>query len=654
MRRRRCTPNPLSPSPFLVAGLLALACAIPRPALAQNLPLGVSERLPYNHPGLVVDLGVGLWAHPLPMDYDGDGLPDLLVSTVDMPHNGVYLFRNLGGEGADTVFAPGERIADGQENVTVSYLPDGAPLVMTPGQVHPDVRRAQFSQPIPIAYEPDFYPERKRADQWKCPDYDGDGVYDLIIGVGDWTNYGWDNAFDSAGRWTRGPLHGVVYVVHNEGTNAAPQFGRAEVVRAGDGIVDVFGAPSPCFGDYDGDGDLDLICGSFLDRITYYENVGTRTEPVYAEGRLLAYGDEPVRMELQMLQVVAFDWDGDGDLDLVVGEEDGRVAYLEHTGEIIDGMPQFLPPRHFRQQATHVKVGALATPFSVDWDDDGDEDLIVGDTAGFISFVENLDGGDPPMWAAPVRLKAGGESIRIQAGYNGSIQGPAEAKWGYTVLNAADWNHDGLNDLIVNSILGEVVWFENVGERGAPRLAAAQPIRVAWEGAAPKPAWNWRDPEPGTLVTQWRTTPCVHDLNGDGLNDLVMLDHEGYLAFYERTQREGELALLPGRRVFTDEQGILLRLNDGEAGRSGRRKLALADWNGDGKVDLLLNSTSADLFLNVSETAEEWRFRPAGTIDGRKLAGHTTAPATVDWNNDGTPDLLVGAEDGFLYYLRRP
>lgn len=654
MRRHRCTPSPLSPTPFLVAGLLALACALPLPALARNLPLGASERLPYNHPGLVVDLGVGLWAHPLPMDYDGDGAPDLLVSTVDMPHNGVYFFRNLGGAGADTLFAPGERIADGQENVTVSYLADGAPFVMTPGQVHPDVPRARFSGPIPIAYEPDFYPERKRADQWKCADYDGDGVYDLIIGVGDWTNYGWDNAFDPAGRWTRGPLHGVVYVVRNEGTNAAPRFGRAEVVRAGDGIVDVFGAPSPCFGDFDGDGDLDLICGSFLDRITYYENVGTRTEPVYAAGRLLTSGDEPIRMELQMLQVVAFDWDGDGDLDLIVGEEDGRVAYLEHTGEIIDGMPRFVPPRHFRQQATHVKVGALATPFSVDWDNDGDEDLLVGDTAGFISFVENLDGGDPPMWAAPVRLKADGETIRIQAGYNGSIQGPAEAKWGYTVLNAADWNHDGLTDLVVNSILGEVVWFENAGEPGAPRLAAAQPLRVAWEGTAPKPAWNWRDPEPGTLVTQWRTTPCVDDLNGDGLNDLMMLDHEGYLAYYERTRRDGELTLLPGQRVFMDEEGRPLRLNDGEAGRSGRRKLALVDWNGDGKRDLLVNGASADLLLNVSETAGEWRFRAAGTIDGRKLAGHTTAPATVDWNNDGTPDLLVGAEDGFLYYLRRP
>ena len=37
------------------------------------------EVVPYNNPDLVVDLGVGLWALPLPMDYDGDGITDLVV-----------------------------------------------------------------------------------------------------------------------------------------------------------------------------------------------------------------------------------------------------------------------------------------------------------------------------------------------------------------------------------------------------------------------------------------------------------------------------------------------------------------------------------------------------------------------------------------------
>jgi hypothetical protein len=43
-----------------------------------------------------------------------------------------------------------------------------------------------------------------------------------------------------------------------------------------------------------------------------------------------------------------------------------------------------------------------------------------------------------------------------------------------------------------------------------------------------------------------------------------------------------------------------------------------------------------------------------GMVDNRILAGHTTSPTVVDWNKDGIPDLLVGAEDGFLYYMRNP
>ena len=45
---------------------------------------------------------------------------------------------------------------------------------------------------------------------------------------------------------------------------------------------------------------------------------------------------------------------------------------------MVEGIPQFLPPRYFKQQAEYLKFGALATPVSVDWDGDGDEDLICG------------------------------------------------------------------------------------------------------------------------------------------------------------------------------------------------------------------------------------------------------------------------------------
>jgi len=608
-------------------------------------------QLKYAHPGLVVDLGVGLWAQPFPVDFDGDGDHDLLVATADVPSKGIYFFENGSGDVKYPVFKPGVRLDEGIHNTTISYLGDEW-RILTTGKEYPDFENTFFAKPKTIPYKPSFY--AGRAKQWKLCDYDGDGVVDLIAGVSDWREYGWDNAYDETGAWTHGPLHGYVYFVKNTGTNDAPVYGDAVQLEAGGKVLDVYGCPSPNFADWDGDGDLDLVCGEFMDRITYFENEGSRTEPRYAEGRFLAHDGETIRMDLEMLQVVAFDWDKDGDVDLVVGQEDGRVALLENTGLAVEGMPDFLPPRFFQQEADAVKVGALCTPSSADWDGDGDEDIIAGDTAGYISFVENPDGGNPPKWAASVYLEAEGATIRILAGTNGSIQGPCEAKWGYTVVTVADWDQDGLLDIVINSIWGKILWYKNTGAPRAPQLAKAQPIEVEWDGPTPKPAWNWWNPEGKQLVTQWRTSPAVIDLNDDGLPDLVMLDHEGYLAFFERRKQGDALELLPGKRIFTDDQGAPLRLNDKTAGKSGRRKFVFTDWDRDGKIDILANSVNIDFLCNVSDQEGQHAFRNMGPVDKHKLAGHTTCPTTVDWDKNNTPDLLIGAEDGFFYYLENP
>ncbi len=611
------------------------------------------ERIKYNHPGLVVDLGVGLWAWPLPMDWDEDGDLDLVVVCTDKPYNGVYLFENPGGRAKMPVFKPAVRISDAQRNPQVSYV-DGVPRLLTPGHEWTGFRQGGFKGGLKIHPKTNVHPNRIRANQWRYVDYDADGALDLVVGVGDWTDYGWDNAFDAQGRWTRGPLHGYVYLLRNKGATGNADYGQPRKVEADGKPLDVFGMPSPNFADFDSDGDLDLLCGEFLDGFTYFQNTGTRTEPKYTAGRRITHAGKRLTMDLQMITPTAIDWDGDGDMDLIVGDEDGRVAFVEHTGEVQNGIPEFLPPVYFQQEAKDVKFGALVTPVSFDWDGDGDKDLICGNTAGYVGFIKNLDGSDPPKWAAPVRLKAGGQVLRIQAGPNGSIQGPAEAKWGYTTLSVADWNHDDLPDLVVNSIWGKVVWYRNIGTRAEPSLAAGQPVEVAWPAVPPKPEWNWWSPQGKQLATQWRTTPVVVDLNRDGLTDLVMLDHEGYLAFFERVRRGNKLLLLPGKRIFTSAGDKPLRMNAGQAGRSGRRKLCLADWDGDGKLDLLVNSRNVNFFRNVSTDDRPWAFEDAGMVDAHILAGHTTSPTVVDWDRNGKADLLVGAEDGFLYYLKSP
>jgi len=655
--------------PALLLALLALA-PVARPAGAAA---GAEmTRVAYNNPGLLTDLGVGLWAWPLPMDFNGDGLMDLVVVCTDKPSNGIYVFLNTGEVDPVThlpVFAPGKRTGAADRSPQISYV-DGRTYVTTAGKLHPQFKERGFDAPVAIGDPARIHLEKGniRANQWKYVDFDGDGALDLAVGIDFWGDYGWDDAWDEQGRWKNGPLRGYVYLLRNTGTTGQPVYAEPTKILTTEGKpVDVFGMPSPSFGDFDGDGDLDLICGEFLDGFTYFENVGTRTAPRYAPGRRPLVGGQPLRMDLCMIAPVAVDFDGDGDLDLVVGDEDGRVAFIEHTGKVVGGLPQFLPPRYFRQFAADVKFGALATPFAFDWDGDGDEDLISGNTAGYIGWIENL-GGTPVRWAPPRYLSAAGQLIRELAGPNGSIQGPAEAKWGYSILSVADWDGDGLPDLMTNGIWGKVVWYKNVGTRTAPKLAAGQPVALALPPGAKNtgPAWNWWQPKGNELVSQWRTSPHMVDWNGDGLMDLVMSDTEGYLALYERKRgADGKLALLPPQRVFWSEgasvfnsnglpqnkESGLLRLNDGVFGRGGRRTFCTVDWDGDGKLDLMMNSApNVNFFRNLGRDAEgRWKFKDEGPVSTHVLAGHATKPTYLA----STRELIVGAEDGFFYRVKQ-
>ncbi|MCB1065537.1 MAG: hypothetical protein KDN20_21790, partial [Verrucomicrobiae bacterium] len=167
----------------------------------------------YNNPGLEVDLGVGLWAWPLPMDYDGDGDMDLVVSGPDKPTNGLYYFENPTQDPKVKmpVFKPAVRLGETNHNVQVSYV-DGEPRVLRENFEFPDFRKTGTNKGGKKLYEnARFHPGNTRARMWRYVDWEGDGDQDLVVGIGDWNDYVWDQAYDSEGRWRNGPLHGWVY-----------------------------------------------------------------------------------------------------------------------------------------------------------------------------------------------------------------------------------------------------------------------------------------------------------------------------------------------------------------------------------------------------------------------------------------------------------
>jgi len=606
-------------------------------ALAEEWEL---QPLKYNNPGLVVDLGVGLWAWPLPMDYDGDGDYDLVVSCPDKPSNGFYFFENPGADPGVKmpVFKPGVHLGKTGHDVQVSYV-DGEPRVLRENMEYVNFKAGGFGERKQI------YPHgttgvhqgkgRIRAKMWRYVDWEGDGDQDLVVGVGDWGDYEWDHAYDAQGRWRNGPLHGWVYLIENL---AGEYSGVPVKVEAGGAAVDVYGWPSPNFADFDGDGDLDLLCGEFLDGFTYFQNIGTRSEPRYAAGLKLCGADgEPLVMHLQMITPTALDWDRDGDVDLIVGDEDGRVALVENVSPPGAAIPVFEQPAYFQQEADELKFGALATPFAHDWDGDGDEDILCGNTAGNIAVFHNLD-GKGGRWSAPELLQVDGREFRILAGPGGSIQGPAEAKWGYTTLSVADWDADGRDDILVNSIWPKLTLLRNT-EGGLSQ----QPLPF-WTREAP-PVFYWWQTLAENLQTQWRTTPLAEDFDGDGELDLIILDQQGYLSCQSRAR--------PETRIFVDEDLRPVRLNPSSAGRSGRVKLALVDWDGDGRLDILSNSENATWWRNCKDVGDgRVVLKEIGNLARRNVAGHTSSPSTCDFDGNGKPDLIVGSENGRLYFVR--
>ena len=160
------------------------------------------------------------------------------------------------------------------------------------------------------------------------------------------------------------------------------------------GLVTQAQGARPAFADLDADGDLDAVIGDVSDALLFYRNSGTRTEPAFRPASQ-AFG---LASALQGGAPELGDLDGDGDLDGLVGSYDGALLFSENTGTKTS-------PR-FASSTTDPfglgGAGSYSTPALGDLDGDGDLDLLVGDATGggVLLFFENTGTAAAPAFAA--------------------------------------------------------------------------------------------------------------------------------------------------------------------------------------------------------------------------------------------------------------
>lgn len=135
--------------------------------------------------------------------------------------------------------------------------------------------------------------------------------------------------------------------------------------------------------DYDGDVDLDVVVGCFGSHFYLHENTGGEDESSFSG----AAQELPVRSPSHHTAPHLVDWDGDGDLDLLSGTADGGAIISHNTGSRSQpewsNFQQLIEPAPQREQVlldgNEVHPSSSTRIWATDWNRDGLLDLLVGD-----------------------------------------------------------------------------------------------------------------------------------------------------------------------------------------------------------------------------------------------------------------------------------
>ena len=379
----------------------------------------------------------------------------------------------------------------------------------------------------------------------------------------------------------------------------------------------------------------------------YFDTLANGPQPFRAYREPVGIGDnfaynrpdgvDPLCTGMRNDGAMAADWDGDGKTDLL-----GRILYSTCFDDPWWGVAFWRnvgtnnDPRYDRAIRLQADGRVIQDHYGayqlVDWNSDGRLDLLCGIGGGreSNSLKVYLNTGRRDAFGLP--LLAVGPRVDWQR------QGTLNYD-----MRLLDWGGRGVLDLFTLHNSNRIAYFENTGTRRQPRYA---PVRKLTHDAGE--------------CFSFRARPAPADWNGDGLVDLV--------AGYTGTRNRNDSNDIPVCRFlrYRDSRGALrlgkpevLHLEDGSEFRTPipyHHGFEVADWDGDGKLDILANQNSINvLYRNVGTNADPRFHREFLKFYGRQilLSHHETSLKAVDWDRHGALDLVTGGESGMIYFFRR-
>ena len=398
-------------------------------------------------------------------------------------------------------------------------------------------------------------------------------------------------------------------------------------------------------GDWDGDGDPDLLLGSRSGALYAYVNQGGTEDPDWSRVEFPSLAPNGRSFSAPSLA----DLDGDGDLDILVGREDGTLDLLRNEGSKESPDWQMAEVRFAK-----IDIGSRSTPLIRDLDGDSDLDLLVGNSQGFLIYFENQGSSEKANFVL--------ESARFAN---------AQSSSGNAVPAIFQWDDDENADLLIGESSGTL---QLLTHQPQPNY----PVSLGWQ----QQAQIWQD-----LETVGSSAPFLVDLNGDQQQDLLVGDEDGHLLSWLFIGKQQPTDIAPPEPVMTANTLERPRIVEGQdfadlppeptiqvvppptpilprepiyelvsqrfAGQNfGNRAVpALLDLDGDGDLDLIVGNRRGELrsFQNDPENgSDRWNLMDENFLE--YSGGANAAPVFADVDSDGDKDLLVGNESGSVLF----